>query len=192
MFIWSSTCFGRHTAQHQELKTALAASGFAYVRGCWTLRLLDPDSVQQPQRLTTFHVCKTTDCYCSFELLIMGGVSPETCWTSYKHRIIKSDRLLHLVGFFTNFKVMTNGCIEKTPIYCRNRLKTPRPFSMLSQVVWIMDSGSSSRSTEVCSSQRWFASLITTICFIALPIHRYNDQLLPLFRQLLLIPSRIR
>ena len=33
--IWSSTCFGRHTAHHQEPKTALAASGFAYVEGCW-------------------------------------------------------------------------------------------------------------------------------------------------------------
>ena len=36
IFIWSSTCFGRHTAHHQEPKTALAASGFAYVEGCWT------------------------------------------------------------------------------------------------------------------------------------------------------------
>jgi hypothetical protein len=37
IFIWSSTCFGRHTAHHQEPKTALAASGFSYVEGCWTL-----------------------------------------------------------------------------------------------------------------------------------------------------------
>ena len=36
IFIWSSTCFGRHTAHHQEPKTALAASGFADVEGCWT------------------------------------------------------------------------------------------------------------------------------------------------------------
>ena len=36
IFIWSSTCFGRHTAHHQQPKTALAASGFAYVEGCWT------------------------------------------------------------------------------------------------------------------------------------------------------------
>jgi hypothetical protein len=28
--------FGRHTAHHQEPKTAQAASGFAYVEGCWT------------------------------------------------------------------------------------------------------------------------------------------------------------
>jgi hypothetical protein len=28
IFIWSLTCFGWHTAHHQEPKTALAASGF--------------------------------------------------------------------------------------------------------------------------------------------------------------------
>jgi hypothetical protein len=35
-FKWSSTYFGRHTAHHQEPKTAQAAFGFAYVEGCWT------------------------------------------------------------------------------------------------------------------------------------------------------------
>jgi len=34
-FIWSLTCFGQHTIHHQEPKTALAASGFAYMEGCW-------------------------------------------------------------------------------------------------------------------------------------------------------------
>ena len=34
IFIWSSSCFGRHTAHHQEPKTALEASGFSYVEGC--------------------------------------------------------------------------------------------------------------------------------------------------------------
>ena len=36
IFIWSSACFGRHTARHQEPKTVLAASGFACVERCWT------------------------------------------------------------------------------------------------------------------------------------------------------------
>ena len=36
IFIWSSTCFGRHTAHHKKPKTAIAAPGFAYVGGCWT------------------------------------------------------------------------------------------------------------------------------------------------------------
>jgi hypothetical protein len=34
IFIWSSTFFGRHSAHHQEPKTALAASGFSYMEGC--------------------------------------------------------------------------------------------------------------------------------------------------------------
>jgi hypothetical protein len=37
-FIWSSTCFGQHTAHHHEPKPALAVSGFSYVEGCWTCR----------------------------------------------------------------------------------------------------------------------------------------------------------
>jgi hypothetical protein len=53
MFIWSSTCFGRHTSHHQELKTVLVVSGFAYVKGCgrwgcWTLSASNNHNVQQP------------------------------------------------------------------------------------------------------------------------------------------------
>ena len=46
---------------------------------------------QRPQatRPTTFHLCKTRGCQCSFRLLMLGGVSPETCWASYKYGIIK-------------------------------------------------------------------------------------------------------
>jgi hypothetical protein len=41
------------------------------------------------QRPTTFHIWKTRGCQCSFRILMMGGVSPETCWASYKYGIIK-------------------------------------------------------------------------------------------------------
>jgi hypothetical protein len=37
--------FRATTAHHHELKTALAVSGFAYVKGCWTLWLLDANNV---------------------------------------------------------------------------------------------------------------------------------------------------
>jgi hypothetical protein len=40
-------------------------------------------------RLTSFHICKTRGCQCSFRFLMMGGVSPETFWASYKYGIIK-------------------------------------------------------------------------------------------------------
>jgi hypothetical protein len=72
IFIWSSTCFGRHTAHHQEPKIALAASGFSYVEGCWMC--------------SWWTVSGTVYC---FRFLMMGGVLPETCWASYKYGIIK-------------------------------------------------------------------------------------------------------
>jgi hypothetical protein len=49
----SWTCFGRHTAHHQEPKTEQAASGFAWYCGrlsdcsCWTLSGSVPDNVKQ-------------------------------------------------------------------------------------------------------------------------------------------------
>ena len=51
-------------------------------------------------RPTTFHIWKTGGCQYSFRLLMMGGMSFETCWASYKYEIIKFDTLLHLGGFF--------------------------------------------------------------------------------------------
>ena len=42
-------------------------------------------------RPTTIHVCKTRSCLCSFRLLMMGGVSPETRWASFK---IRNNKIL--------------------------------------------------------------------------------------------------
>jgi len=84
IFIWSSTCFGWHTAHHQKPKTALAASGFPYVGGFWMCRLHPPST-----RPTTSHVWKTRGCQCRFRLLMMGSVLPKTRWALYKYRIIK-------------------------------------------------------------------------------------------------------
>jgi hypothetical protein len=74
---------------------------------CMHERLLEAEvagHMQQPQCPTTFHVCKSRGCWCSFELLMMGGVSLETCWASYKYGIINFNTLLRLVGYFcTNY-----------------------------------------------------------------------------------------
>jgi hypothetical protein len=58
------------TAHHQELKTALAASGFLYVEGCWTCRwwtlsgtyCVVAGRCPATTRPTTRHVCKTRGC----------------------------------------------------------------------------------------------------------------------------------
>jgi len=48
-------------------------------------------ALQRPPttRPATFHVWKTRGCRCSFRLLMVGSVSPKTCWASYEYGIIK-------------------------------------------------------------------------------------------------------
>jgi len=71
-------------------KTALAASGSSYVEGCWTWSGTYCAWQRPPTtHPTTFHVWRTRGCQCSFRLLMMGGVSPETCWALYKYELIK-------------------------------------------------------------------------------------------------------
>ena len=53
-------------------------------------------------------------------LLMMGGVSPETCWASYKYGKINFDILLHLVGFFCmNFTMMHGSTTHQVSIDLR-------------------------------------------------------------------------
>ena len=116
LFIWSSAFFGRHTAHHQEPKTSLAASGFSYVQGCWTCSWWTlSDTVCAWQRppttsLTTFHVWKTRGCQCSFRLLVMGGVSSETCWASYEYGIIKFWYIIASCWTFL-YDIASHSCI---------------------------------------------------------------------------------
>jgi hypothetical protein len=95
IFIWSSTCFGRHTAHDQEPKTALAASDFSYLEGCWTcswwmlsgtVLCLTTSTNFTPNNLLRMQNQRLP---VQFRLLMMGSVSPETCWASYKYGIIK-------------------------------------------------------------------------------------------------------
>ena len=110
IFMWSSTCVGRHTVHHRELKTALAASGFACVEGCWTCswRTLSGRAWQRPPitRPTTFHACKTRGCQCSFKLPMMGGVSPDTSWASHKYEIKFCYTVASRWIFYMNYAMM--------------------------------------------------------------------------------------
>jgi len=87
LFIRSSTRFGRQTAHHQEPKTALAASGFSYVEGRWTCSWWTlSGTVSVPDN---FH-----------QHLMMGSVSSEKCWASYKYGIIKFWYTVASCGIF--------------------------------------------------------------------------------------------
>ena len=54
-------------------------------------------------RPTTLHVCKTRGCWCSFRLLMTGGVSPEACWASYKSEIKILIHCCILLNFLYEF-----------------------------------------------------------------------------------------
>jgi len=83
MLIWSSTCLERHTAHHQEPKNWISSLWF-YI----CVRFQQPHTYVKPEAASAV-----------LGLLMMCGVSLETCWASYKHAIINSDTLLHLVGY---------------------------------------------------------------------------------------------
>jgi hypothetical protein len=69
MFFNSSTCFGRHIAHHQVLKTLMTASGITYVFGCRPLRWLSHRSGQQLKMYVKPEAAITV-----FELLMLGCV----------------------------------------------------------------------------------------------------------------------
>jgi hypothetical protein len=100
---------------------------------CWTLSDTVPDNIHHLHIQTTFHVWKTRGCQCSFRLLTMRGVLPETCWASYKCGIIKFYTLLHLFGFlFMNCAMMH----RPTNIKCINILKYYEKFLISPQNIW--------------------------------------------------------
>jgi len=98
VFIRSSTCSRRHIAHHQSLKPhwqPLVFHAWKVVGREVGGRCQAQCAWQRPPttRPADFHAWKTRGCQCSFRLLMMGDVSPGTCWASYKYGIIKI--LLH-------------------------------------------------------------------------------------------------
>ena len=78
--------------------------------------------VQQPSTIS----CKTRGCLCSFRLLMMSDVAPETCWASFK---IRNNKILinccillgfSLQEFYRKYlaKNCTSSCFE-TCVYNR-------------------------------------------------------------------------
>jgi hypothetical protein len=96
MFLNCSTCFGRHTAHHQELKNCNGSLGF-YIR-LWlpvAAAMAEP-SQWQP---ATKNVCKTRGC--SYSVCTPGDgrhVPPKHVQQLQYIGIINSSTQLHLVG----------------------------------------------------------------------------------------------
>jgi len=80
-----------------------------------------PDNVHQIRVQTTFRVWKTRSCQCSFRLLIIGGMSPETCWASCKYGIIKFWYIVASCWVFLINCTMMHGSTDiKYSSFCWN------------------------------------------------------------------------
>ena len=69
-------------------------------------------------RPTTFHVWKTRGFQCSFRLLMMEGVSPETCWASYKYGMIKFWYIFTSCWIFLYELDCFVSCIVSLFVFC--------------------------------------------------------------------------
>ena len=114
-FIAWSTCFGQYYAHHQELESiiqmvaacGICCFGFQVVGMVWSWRLCvrcagcKPDTQPSAPHYTDNLRTKAPNStgndhlYDALELLMMGIVLPETCWSCNK---ICNKYLLHLVG----------------------------------------------------------------------------------------------
>jgi len=90
-FVYSSTCFGRFPAHHQELNDCSGSFWF-YLRIVVTVVLLLCSWSGRPTRPRTQHDChhdtkETPEAATAvIELLVMSGKTPETCWAVNKRQ----------------------------------------------------------------------------------------------------------
>ena len=122
-FIYSSTCFGRSPAHHQELMTAVAASGF-YLRFVVIVVLCSWSGRQARPR--TQHTChhdtkvKPEAATAVIEVLMMGGKTPETCWAVNKRQDNKLKNCCIWLVIYLNCTMMhglTNLKFKKNPLF---------------------------------------------------------------------------
>jgi len=80
VFLNCSTHYGRHTAHHQELKNCNCSLWF-YIRFLFAAAMVSAIAAAGNQKTYV----KPEAAITVFELLMMGGVLPETCWAIKKH-----------------------------------------------------------------------------------------------------------
>ena len=91
-----------------------------------------PDNIQQLHiRQPSTVLCKTRGCLCSFRLLMMGVVSPETCWASFKYGIIKLWYTVASCWIFCMNHTMMHGSMNIMSYIYR-----PRRMQHLAKLNW--------------------------------------------------------
>jgi hypothetical protein len=90
-------------------------------------------------RPTTFHICKTRGWLCSFSLLMMGSVLPETCWALFK---IRNNKIWYTVA----------SCV----FHCKNRSSIHACSTLLNETARLFRSTSSLNCQRLVSSSHLY------------------------------------
>jgi hypothetical protein len=106
MFLNCSTCFGRHTSHHQELKNCNCSFWF-YIRLWLPVAVM----AQPSQRPATINYVKPQAAIIVFELLMMDGVTPGICWAFKKQW---NNKFYYTVASFWFLDFKLSPCSE----YC--------------------------------------------------------------------------
>ena len=100
------------------------------MESCWACSCWTPDGVQQlhAQQLSTY---TKPGFYCSFRLLMMGGVSPETRRASYKYEIKFSYTVASCWIFYMNYGIAmsltaTSSTTNPTCTVCEIQPRPPQ------------------------------------------------------------------
>ena len=111
-----STCFGDHYAHHQELESIIQ------VAAAWHITLSTTPYRQLENQAS--NTTGSSHLYNTLELLMMGIMFPETCWTSNK--ICNKNHLLHLVGVFISEYYTCLSVLYTLNVFPLNQPKFPQ------------------------------------------------------------------
>ena len=166
MFLNCSTCFGRHTAHHQELKNCNCSLWF-YIR-LWLLVAAMPS-----QRPATINVCKTRGCNYSFWAPDDGQCHLKHVEQLRNNGIINSTTWLHLVGSFYEIYITMHRSMNITCLgtYLAQTLWMP---SLLGMILWFADVlllhqktpfsySKSWHGLVQCSDQQWTCTVVPVV-----------------------------
>jgi hypothetical protein len=130
MFVWSSTCFWRHTAHHQELKNCTSSLWFSIHERLLDIEVYNLSHMQNHRLRVQFWAPDNGQC-------VAQNMS-----ASYKHGIINFDTLLHLVGYFCmNHKVILKGIFKYHYYYNKKSLNALHLYVITMFTIQIIQCG---------------------------------------------------
>jgi len=114
-----STCFGYHYPHHQELESIIQMVAAC---GIWCFVFQVVGLVWSWELCVRF----AGSCCRKPELLMMGIMVPETCWSN--NNICNKNRLLHLVGISFPQNINKFQCVKYNRIYEKTGITDNQKF----------------------------------------------------------------